>query len=232
MTEDRRGSTPPCEAGAFGDKLRSDLNGFALIALFCLERPPPMTMSTETLRALYGTWRIARGDAKGLAFFEYSIDAFWRSFLAAFIVFPAFALLRWHDLGSAPDDFPVGRYMIIETIAYVMKWFAFPLLMLHVAPMIDRANRYIAFITVYNWSSVLQMGVYLIALFLGAAFPGLGAGGFVLVAVIAMLVYGVYIAKLTLAVPAVTAGAIVAADFLLSLVITTIGIRLALGQLF
>ena len=191
-----------------------------------------MTMSTETLRALYGTWRIARGDAKGLAFFDYSIEAFWRSFFAAVIVFPAFALLRWHDLDTVPDEFPVGRYMLVETIAYVMKWFAFPMLMLHVAPMIGRANRYIAFITVYNWSSVLQMGVYLLALLLGAAFPMLGVGGFVLIAVIAMLIYGVYIAKLTLAVPIATANAIVAADFLLSLTITTIGIRLALGQLF
>jgi hypothetical protein len=60
----------------------------------------------------------------------------------------------------------------------------------------------------------------------------LGVGGFVLIAVIAMLIYGVYIAKLTLAVPIATASAIVAADFLLSLTITTIGIRLALGQLF
>lgn len=191
-----------------------------------------MSLPNETLRALYGTWRIAQGDAKGLTFFEFSVAALWRSFFAGVIVFPAFAFLRWHDLANAPDDFPVGRYMTVEVIAYVIKWFAFPVLMYHIVPMIGRAERYVAFITVYNWSSVLQMGIYLFALLLGALFPMLGAGGFVMVAVIATLVYGIYIARLTLSVPIATASAIVMADFLLSLVITSIGIRLALGQLF
>lgn len=191
-----------------------------------------MNMSTETLRALYGTWRIALGDAKGLTFFDYSISGFWRSFFAAIIVFPAFAFLRWHDLADSPENFPVGRYMTVEVIAYVIKWLAFPVLMHQVMPMLGRTERYIGFITVYNWSSVLQMAVYLVALSLGALFPMLGPGGFVMVAVIAMLVYGVYIARLTLSVPIPTASAIVMADFLLSMVITSIGIRLALGQLF
>ncbi|MBV17029.1 MULTISPECIES: hypothetical protein [Thalassospira] len=191
-----------------------------------------MNMSSETLRALYGTWRIARGDANGLTFFDFSLNGFWRSFLAAIIVFPAFAFLRWHDLLDAPEDFPVGRYMTVEVVAYVIKWLAFPVLMYQVMPILGRTERYIGFITVYNWSSVLQMAVYLVALLLGVLFPMLGPGGFVMVAVIAMLVYGVYIARLTLSVPIPTASAIVMADFLLSMVITSIGIRLALGQLF
>tara|TARA_R110000796_G_scaffold16484_2_gene51269 strand:+ start:54266 stop:54841 length:576 start_codon:yes stop_codon:yes gene_type:complete len=191
-----------------------------------------MNMSSETLRALYGTWRIARGDANGLTFFDFSLNGFWRSFLAAIIVFPAFAFLRWHDLLEAPEDFPVGRYMTVEVVAYVIKWLAFPVLMYQVMPILGRSERYIGFITVYNWSSVLQMAVYLVALLLGVLFPMLGPGGFVMVAVIAMLVYGVYIARLTLSVPIPTASAIVMADFLLSMVITSIGIRLALGQLF
>lgn len=191
-----------------------------------------MNMSSETLRALYGTWRIARGDANGLTFFDFSLNGFWRSFLAAIIVFPAFAFLRWHDLLDAPEDFPVERYMTVEVVAYVIKWLAFPVLMYQVMPILGRTERYIGFITVYNWSSVLQMAVYLVALLLGVLFPMLGPGGFVMVAVIAMLVYGVYIARLTLSVPIPTASAIVMADFLLSMVITSIGIRLALGQLF
>ena len=191
-----------------------------------------MNMSTETLRALYGTWRIARGDAKGLTFFEYSISGFWRSFFAAVIVFPAFAFLRWHDLLDAPENFPAARYMTVEVVSFVIKWLAFPVLMYQVLPLLGRAERYIGFITVYNWSSVLQMAVYLVALALGTLFPMLGPGGFVMIAVIAMLVYGVYIARLTLSVPIPTASAIVLADFLLSMVITSIGIRLAMGQLF
>ncbi|MEE3045252.1 MAG: hypothetical protein VX620_08385 [Pseudomonadota bacterium] len=191
-----------------------------------------MSLQTETLRALYGTWRIARGDTGGLAFFNFSLEGFWRSFLAAVIIFPAFAFLRWHDLVSAPDDFPVLRYMTTEVIAYVIKWVAFPLLMFHITPMLGRAERYVAFMTVYNWASVLQMGVYLLALALGVLFPMLGTGGFVMIAVIATLIYSIFITRLTLSVPIPTASAIVIADFLLSIVITSIGIRLAVGQLF
>jgi hypothetical protein len=191
-----------------------------------------MNMTSETLRALYGTWRIAHGDARGLGYFEYSINAFWRSFLAAAIVFPIFAFLRWHDLADAPQGFPVFRYLTVETIAYVIKWVAFPLAMFHISHMIGRTQRYIAFITVYNWASVLQMAVYLLALFLGLAFPGLGAAGFVLIAIFAMMAYGVYIAMLTLSIPIPTAIAIVILDFLMSLMITVIGVRLALHQLF
>lgn len=139
-----------------------------------------MSTSSETLRALYGTWRLARGDEQGLGFFNFSIEGFWRSFLAAAIVFPAFVLLRWNDIFDAPEDFPAIRYMLVESIAYVIKWVAFPLIMFHVIPMLGRAERYIAFITVYNWASVLQMGLYLAALMLGVLFPSLGAGGFCL----------------------------------------------------
>ncbi|OSQ37008.1 hypothetical protein [Thalassospira mesophila] len=191
-----------------------------------------MTIATETLRALYGTWRIAHGDARGAGYFTFTQQGFWRSFIAAALVFPAFALLRWHDLGSAPDNFPAGRYLTIETIAYVIKWVAFPLIMHNVVTLLERPSRYIPFITVYNWSSVLQMAVYLLALLLGAAFPGLGAGGFALVAVIAMMVYSGYIVVLMLAVPLFTAIAIVLLDFLLSMTITIIGVRLAMHQLF
>ncbi len=191
-----------------------------------------MTIATETLRALYGTWRIAHGDARGVGYFNFTINGFWRSFIPPVIVFPAFALLRWHDLGSAPDDFPVVRYLSIETIAFVIKWLAFPLVMHHITAVLERQSRYIAFITVYNWSSVLQMGVYLLALLLGTAFPGLGAGGFALISVVAMMVYGGYIVMITLSVPVFNAVAIVMLDFLLSLTITVIGIRLAMHQLF
>ena len=191
-----------------------------------------MSIVKETLRALYGTWRIAHRDARGVGYFTFTIGGFWRSFLAAALVFPAFALLRWHDLDSVPADFPTLRYLLVETISFIVKWLAFPLVMFHVTEMLERQQRYIPFIVVYNWASVLQMGVYLLALLLGAAFPGLGAGGFALLAVVAMMVYGGYITILTLAVPAPTAVAIVLLDFLLSLTITVLGVRLAMHPLF
>lgn len=191
-----------------------------------------MSIAKETLRALYGTWRIAHGDARGVGYFNFTLDGFWRSFLAAVLVFPAFALLRWHDLDTVPADFPTLRYLLVETISFVIKWVAFPLVMYHVTDMLERRIRYIPFIIVYNWASVLQMAVYLLALLLGAAFPGLGAGGFALLAVIAMMVYGGYITMLTLAVPVSTAVAIVLLDFLLSLTITVMSVRLAMHPIF
>ena len=47
----------------------------------------------ETLRALYGAYRLARLDAGGMAYFDSSIGGFWRSFFAAVLVVPFYALL-------------------------------------------------------------------------------------------------------------------------------------------
>ena len=49
--------------------------------------------TTEIAYAFYGAWRLAHLDASGLKYFDTSLDGFWKSFFAAVLVAPAYALI-------------------------------------------------------------------------------------------------------------------------------------------
>ena len=53
------------------------------------------------------------------------------------------------------------RIFAVETIAYVISWTAYPLIMFRVTDAIGRETKYVDFIVAYNWSKVLQMAIYL-----------------------------------------------------------------------
>ena len=46
----------------------------------------------EVLGALYGAYRLARIDPAGMTYFNLSFEGFWRSFFAAVLVAPAYAV--------------------------------------------------------------------------------------------------------------------------------------------
>ena len=52
-----------------------------------------MITPVEVVYATYGAWRLARFDCQGLQYFDNTPEAFWRSFYAAVIVAPPFAVL-------------------------------------------------------------------------------------------------------------------------------------------
>src|ERR1700719_1853975 len=113
-----------------------------------------MTVSawTETQLAIGGALKLARGDARGLGFFDASLDGFWRSFRAAAICYPLYLILlafrvtadKWAASG-------VASIIAVESIAYVISWTAFPLLMLPLCRALGRENRFLAFMVAYNW---------------------------------------------------------------------------------
>ena len=85
----------------------------------------------EVQLAVGGALRLARGDPRGLGFFDTSIDGFWRSFRAAAICYPFFLILLAFRVSAAHwEASGVPRIVIVETIGYVISWVAFPLLML------------------------------------------------------------------------------------------------------
>src|SRR5437763_15002635 len=86
---------------------------------------------TEVRLAVGGALRLARGDPRGLGFFDTSIDGFWRSFRAAVICYRFFLILLGFRVSTAHWE-PSGlmRIVIVETLGYRISWIAFPLLML------------------------------------------------------------------------------------------------------
>jgi hypothetical protein len=179
---------------------------------------------SEIVGSLYGAWRLARFDPSGMRYFDVSTDGLWRSFFAAVIVAPFYALtLAWHfaDLG---DDTDPLRFVLAESIGYVISWVAYPLLVFSLARALDCLDRFPAYVVAYNWSLVLQNVVFV-------PLTVATASGLVPVEAVQLLWFAVFgfvlayvwfIATTALAVPPLTAVGIVAADITLSLVINAV----------
>ncbi len=180
-----------------------------------------MLSAQEAAASLYGAYRLARFDARGMTYFETSLAGFWRSFFAAVIVAPMFAVVLVMRYAAGSNGVDGVRFAAVEAIAYVIAWVAFPLVMVSLARLLDREERYLGYIVAYNWASVLQNGLYLPLVILGAAgvIPAETAGPLILIALSLILVYGWFIAKVALDVGAWTAVSLVALDLVLSVFI-------------
>ena len=131
-----------------------------------------------------------------------------------------------HGLGKAVTVFDNGidsEEDLIEAIAYVIAWLAFPVAMLMVARMLDREKRFIRFIVVYNWAAVLQNALYLPIPMMGMT--GLisvnAANGMGMMALLLILGYTWFITKTALEVTSAAAAGIVALDLGLSIFISS-----------
>jgi hypothetical protein len=184
-----------------------------------------MTVSPwiEVQLAVGGALRLACGDRRGLGFFDVTIDGFWRSFRAAAICYPLYLFLLISRVSAAQwTTAGVPTVILVETIAYVIAWAAFPLLILQLTRWLGREHRFLAFMVVYNWSQIPQT-VLLAIVGLDAATGLLPASTvhFVeAIATIAVLVYEWYIARVALAVTGAQATLIVIIDVVLG---TTLG---------
>jgi hypothetical protein len=177
-----------------------------------------MAIPADIANALHGAWRLARLDRSGLAFFDHGETAFWRSFIAALIAFPAFLLF----LPLGPGDADAGttdwvRILLVETIAYVIGWTAFPLVILPVTRFLGCEARWLDFIIVYNWSQVLQYGLILavVMLSLSGLAPPFLATLLLYLAYVAVFAYEGFIARIVLDIAWPAAGMIVLIDLVL-----------------
>jgi len=184
---------------------------------------------TEVQLAVGGALRLACGDRRALAFFDTSIDGFWRSFRAAAICYPMYLLLLSFRVSAAHwSQSGVPIVVIVETIAYVISWVAFPLLILPLARWVGREDRFLAFMVVYNWSQIPQTALFVLVALDGAT--GLLAASALqfaqLAATIAVLVYEWYIARVALAVTGAQAGVVVMADLVLGSLLGRLAVSL------
>ena len=183
----------------------------------------PTRAWSEIRLALLGTLRLARGDRSGLSFFDRSLDGFWRSFRAAVIAYPLYLTLLSMRLTVAEWE-RSGALLIItvETIAYVIAWTAFPLVMLVIAQRIGRPHRFCDFMVPYNWSQVPQSALFVLV-GLESESGVLGAQpsqAIEVAAAVAVIVYEWFIARVALDTTALAAVFIVFVDLLLGVLIS------------
>lgn len=172
----------------------------------------------EILSAVYGAWTLFKLDPRGLEFFEDSIPAFWRSFFAAVIVAPGFAILRLMDhLESGLSADPLAT-LLVELIAYVVIWAGFPLALYYLARGFGRPERYVLAVVALNWGVVIQIALLLPVRLIAAGGilpPGLATLA-VLAVLVATLFYQGFIAHTALRIQPPLAALVVAADVAIS----------------
>jgi len=180
-----------------------------------------MAPLAEILKSLYGAYRLARFASDGLNHFNVTPVGFFRSFTAAGIVAPFFLALLVARFDGFEEPPVFGRYLILESLAFVISWCAFPLIMQGLCRSFDRSNKYIRFVVAYNWSMVPQNVIYISIIVLGywGVLSGGTTNGLALIVLVWSLAYTGYVAKTALDVRPMTAAGIVVVDFLLSLCI-------------
>ena len=179
-----------------------------------------MITAREVLYSIYGAWRLARLDRRGMDYFDISAAGFWNSFFAAVIVAPAHVLLILLDGYGDLSAEEWVRFSLIKTIAYVIGWTAWPLAMVYLSQAVNRSGAYFAYMVAYNWAQVIGTGLFvLVALIAAVAFePGTTDLAYFMTTVV-LMVYQWFIARVALNVSAGLAVGLVFLDLALSIFI-------------
>jgi hypothetical protein len=136
----------------------------------------------EVTRSLRGTAALLNRRAEGLRAFDFSEAGFWHSFGAILLTLPAYVVtlaLERRRLGlalpgrSLLDD---GGLAALVAMAHLASFIALPLAMIAIARQLELRDRYVPFVIVTNWVSVVALTVLsvpAVLLLLGLATPGL-----------------------------------------------------------
>ena len=184
---------------------------------------PIVAPLNETLASIYGAYRLACGDTRGLNYFNATYEGFWRSFSAAIIIAPVFIIFLSIQYSYDAKNVNLMRFFYIHSIAYVTGWVAFPLLIFHLANLLKFNQGIICYIISYNWCSLLQNLIYLPFVIIVGAFQIQGGiintiGIFLLGLVI---LYTWFISKVALNISGLFAVVIVMIDLFLIILINS-----------
>lgn len=108
--------------------------------------------------ALAGAFRLVRGDASGLQAMSGTVEGFWHSFQALWLMAPIYLLQQILIYVFAPADeslsLPLSLLQTLELLA--IGWCAYPVLLVELKGRIGRPDRQLLFLTAGNWLSVPQ----------------------------------------------------------------------------
>jgi hypothetical protein len=187
-----------------------------------------MITAREVSYGVFGAWRLAHLDRRGMEYFDASIAGFWRSFWAAALMAPPYALILAVKFARQEVDLDPLRFILVEAIGYAILWTAFPVAAWYLVAALGRTNRYLGYIVAYNWANVVQIGVTLpiFALVAASGLPAAVARMLWLAVVAAVLFYQYFIAKAALEVDMPVAAGLVFMDYILSILRETVVIAL------
>lgn len=135
-------------------------------------------------RSFKGMLALLNSRVEGLKAFDMSERGFWRSFTAIWLTLPAYIVsvaLARKQLGLLQPEHGLLDNVWIDTVValgHVAGFAALPVAMIFVARRLNLTGRYVPFVIVTNWISViglLALSVPAILLLLGWATPALAS---------------------------------------------------------
>ncbi|MET0531507.1 MAG: hypothetical protein ABW003_24775 [Microvirga sp.] len=137
----------------------------------------------EVNRSFKGTIDLLNSRSEGLKSFDMSERGFWRSFSAIWLTLPAYIIslaIAHMRLGAVPDGALLDNLWVDAVVAlgHVGGYIALPLAMVFIARSLRLSSRYVPFVIVTNWISViglLVLSVPAMLLLLGWATPPLAS---------------------------------------------------------
>ena len=182
--------------------------------------------ASEVARSLYAVWRLLHWEGAAIRYFDGTRGAAIRSFWAAAIGAPLYAVIAAVSYDAPASGDPL-RATAVLAVAYVVTWTAFPLAMLYVADVLGRSHQYFRFLAAYNWATALQYLIILAAAVVAALAPPALSRAIVLGAVLFTLVYEWFIVRVALQIGPLPAAGVVAVDIFISLFINVITTRMS-----
>jgi hypothetical protein len=184
-----------------------------------------MIRRQEVFEGLYGAWRLFIRDRSAVALFDDSISGYWKSFFAAVVVLPVYFLLAWIGPAATEPSRGLVTTVLIHAEFYVIGWVLWPLLTAHAAPAFDRDAQYPLYIVAYNWSAGVQAAFLVLAYAIGTVVSMSDGLRFMadLIVLAVLLLYHMFILRVTLNVQTGPAIAIVIFEFVLSQIV--LGVR-------
>ncbi|MCH8808927.1 MAG: hypothetical protein IH993_03710 [Proteobacteria bacterium] len=175
----------------------------------------------DIVYGIYGAWRLARRDPGAMTYFERTVEGFWKSFFAAVIVAPGYALILLFDLSHVEIEAGALRIFLVQSCAFVIGWTAFPVAVHHVCEVIDKKEAFIGYVVAFNWGKVIQIAVFLPAIGLIATGILSEETGLFVRWIVSLLILGYMwlIARTALGVSAMGAVGFVVLDLVIDLII-------------
>ncbi len=180
-----------------------------------------MPILRDVVAAMYGAWRLMRFDAGGMAWFDLSIPGFWRSFFAAVVAAPFFAVLVGMHFAQGDRQIDPGWATLVLAVAYCLSWAAFPVAAVLITRLLRLTDRYVALIVAYNWANVPQIAVILLANLIDASglLPGFLGAILPFAAMVFVLVYQWFVTRTALATTTATAIGVVIIQMMIDIFI-------------
>ena len=185
-----------------------------------------MPSTRDIVYGVYGAWRLLRLDRGALSYFDTSDEGFWKSFFAAALVLPGYAILVLLDPAVERATGGVLRISLIQVLTYSLSWTVYPVIVQPIVQAIDRDANYVRFIVAFNWAKVIQMAIYLPVV--GIVTTGVLSDGMASVlnggVYMTLLAYQWFVTRVALDVKPWSATGLVALDFMTGVILSVLAV--------